>query len=546
MNKRLKLAWYNPPADKMFYEYNLTWMYIKTYMDCKSPHKNSIDWIEPIYKWHDINSVEESIEKFKDADVILFSSYIWNYSVILKAAEYVKRKYPHILTVIGGPQSEWNAEDFLLKFWMFDYHCDPTSPAEVYIYDWVNSWFEDGVPQHEKISYDKRSDLKKTFEYLDVSIYEHNKEYLQKAKKYFDKLNITPRIAWESTRGCPFKCTFCEWGGGTGTKLKKKPLEVVEKDLDCLSELGFEQIDLIDSNLGAFRERDREIIQLIGDRNLEIMQTSILKTKDLERKKEISDQLFDAGQKITISVQSYSQEALANAKRPDLSLDQQFELIAHIRKRIIEKHGEEFFDKPIEEIVEVANIEFIMGMPGSTKEDFYQEYHMMELMSSWYDGRFEYNYLPNTEAFTKEDLEKYEVELLPIYSTNIFGTKNYFHTIKSCYSYTVEDMYEMYFMNLAGNYLRKNVYDNVKDKINIAHFFKMCYNILSELEDFKFIHNQIINFFDDSEPSDLFNLIDFNGNISYKIDVIEEFIKRNEKELNMLLIAHCYTMLVAS
>lgn len=530
-DRKLKIGWINPPADRMFYEYNLTWMYVKTYVEFHSPYKDHIQWIKPIYDWHDLQTIEEAVDRFQDADVIMFSNYIWNYSVNMKAAEYVKNKYPHILTIVGGPQSEWNREDFLEKYWMFDYHCEPVMAAETYALDWIQSWFEDEIPVHSKIAFEKRSNVRKSFEYLDISIYEHNKEYIKEAKLYFDKIGITPRIGWESTRGCPFKCTFCEWGGGTGAKMVKKPMETIIKDLDCLVELGFKEIDIIDSNIGAFKDRDWEILKLVQERNMDIMVISMLKTKDLKRKKEIIDKLMEYGHAANLSVQTFSQVALSNAQRPDLNLQEQIELVQYIREKIIKEHGEDFFNKPANEIAEIASVEFIMGMPGSTKEDFYEEYRMMEMLGSWFDGRFDYNYLPNTEASTKEDLEKFGVKLSPVYTRSIFDTKNHFYTINSCNSYTKEDMYEMYFMNLAGYYLRKNIYDYVKDKADLVDFLKNCYQFLSRYEDFKFVQNQIIKYFDENEPSDFYNFVNFNGSIVNRTQVINTFIERNRQLL---------------
>jgi hypothetical protein len=529
-NKKLKIAWFGPPSDRMFCEYSLAWMYIKTYVDLKSPYKDHIEWIKPIYDWSDINTLEEAVTRFKDADVILFSSYIWNYSINIEAAKYIKKNYSNIFTVLGGPQSEWNHPDFIQYYDMFDYHCDPASPSEVYMFDWITSWFEDGTPVHSKISYDKRSILKKPFDYPEVSIYEHNKDYIIEAKKFFDSLGLTHRIPWETTRGCPFRCTFCEWGE-LGGKMKKKPIEIIVKDLDVLEELGFEEVDIIDSNIGAFKDRDWEIIEMLEKRNLRIMVVSMLKTKNLNRKREIIDKLMDHGFIANLSIQTFSKDALKNAQRPDLDLAEQFELVKHIRNRIIREHGKDFFKKPAKEIAEVASIEFILGMPGSTIEDFYNEYEMMEMMGSWVDGRFDFNYLPNTIANTKQDLEKFSVVLTPVYTRSIFNTKNHFYTISHCYSYTQKEMYEMFLMNVAGNYLRKNVYDIFKDEVDIVQFMKDCYKFLKEVDDFDWVNKQIKQYFDPNEPSDYFNFIDFNGELLHRTVVIGNFVERNKKLL---------------
>jgi hypothetical protein len=170
-------------------------------------------------------------------------------------------------------------------------------------------------------------------------------------------------------------------------------------------------------------------------------------------------------------------------------------------------------------------------MPGSTIEDFYNEYEMMEMMGSWVDGRFDFNYLPNTIASTEQDLEKFSVVLTPVYTKSIFNTKNHFYTVSHCYSYTQEEMYEMFLMNFAGNYLRQNVYDIFKDEICIVQFMKDCYKFLKETDDFGWINNQIKQYFDPNEPSDYFNLVDFDGELRHKTVVLGNFVERNKKLL---------------
>ena len=43
----------------------------------------------------------------------------------------------------------------------------------------------------------------------------------------------------ETTRGCPYKCVYCEWGGGTGTKIIKKDMELVKRDIMALKRAGY-------------------------------------------------------------------------------------------------------------------------------------------------------------------------------------------------------------------------------------------------------------------------------------------------------------------
>lgn len=536
----LKIAFFNPSAERDYYAWNLTWMFAKTHYDLHGQYRDRVTWIEPIYDWYDIKTIEEAISRYVDADVIMFSNYIWNYSVNDIAACWIKKHHPHIITQTGGPQIDVHRKDFKNRYSMYDYICEPTMPAEIYMQDFIDSYFRNnGKPDVTEIAFDVDSrGLKKSFYYPYVSVYREHYDYISRAKAYFESKNMPVSITYESTRGCPFRCTFCEWGGGTGVKLEKKTIDQIREDLDCIEELGFKTIDLIDSNIGMLEARDFEMLDLIKKKGMRIHVLSLLKTEKLERKRRIIDKLMDLGLRANLSVQTFSKTALENALRPDLSLEQQFDLCNHIKRRVENERGADFFRRPYAEIKEIASVEFIMGMPGSTKDDFYNEFEMMEILCSWSDPRFEYSYLPATEASSESDLEKHKVELAPIYSTSMFGTKNYFHTIASCYSFSREDIYEMYFMNQAAQTLRVKYYDDYKEDISIVDFMRRCYPVLQQVPGFSAIHQQIVDLYDaETEACDLFYLRDADGNLRYKRDVIADFIEANDEFIRVALVA---------
>jgi hypothetical protein len=101
-------------------------------------------------------------------------------------------------------------------------------------------------------------------------------------------------------------------------------------------------------------------------------------------------------------------------------------------------------------------------------------------------------------------------------------------------------MYEMFLMNLAGNYLRKHFYDFVKEDINIVDFMKACYPALQNCHGFTFIHEQIVDFFDPATASDFFNLEGIHGDFKHKRLVVEEWLEVNKSLIlsQLLSLAH--------
>ena len=68
----------------------------------------------------------------------------------------------------------------------------------------------------------------------------------------------------ESNRGCPFKCTFCDWGSATAQKVRKFEIERVRQEIEWIGSRKIPVIWLADANFGMY-ERDIEIAQIISD-----------------------------------------------------------------------------------------------------------------------------------------------------------------------------------------------------------------------------------------------------------------------------------------
>jgi Radical SAM superfamily/B12 binding domain len=68
----------------------------------------------------------------------------------------------------------------------------------------------------------------------------------------------------ETNRGCPFACTFCDWGQATQSRIHELPGERVMRELAWLAERGVPYLYLVDANFGI-RRRDVEITRAIGE-----------------------------------------------------------------------------------------------------------------------------------------------------------------------------------------------------------------------------------------------------------------------------------------
>src|SRR5262249_46756704 len=67
-------------------------------------------------------------------------------------------------------------------------------------------------------------------------------------------------VILETNRGCPYGCTFCDWGSATLSRVRKFDMDRIFAELDWAAEHHLETVGIADANFGIF-ERDVEIAQ---------------------------------------------------------------------------------------------------------------------------------------------------------------------------------------------------------------------------------------------------------------------------------------------
>ena len=546
----LKIAFVNPPHADWSLANNMTYLMVQSHYNLVGKYKNCIEWIPAPYKFNKYENVKEIYQEISEADIVMFSSYAWNYSIIDSLASLIKSTNPDVITVIGGPHIGTNEPKFLEQRKPFyDFICQPTKPGEPFMEDLINSYFEnDGNPKIEDISWELRAlQGKKHNINTDVSIYEEHFDYLKEIVDYARDNKMEPFMILETTRGCPYKCVYCEWGGGIETKIIKKDIELVKRDILALKRAGYRDAYLTDANFGAFEDRDLEIFEFAWKNNFNLTDISTMKSPSLSRRKRLIDRWFDivgAGPEThskseggtdmwgdtqyisvvpTVSIQSISDEAMEVSKRKDLSTEDKLELSRHIERRC----REEGFPVPA--------LELILAMPGSTLTDFYNEVEVIWNFKAWGSFRHDYMFLPDSELNNPAYKEQYNIKTVEVYSDIIDedgsdnwkslykNKKTYFRTILSCYSFTDEELKEMWFMNNATNYLLQNFYEGIKNYCRPPEFAKACFEVIKQLDDYQPIKKEIDDIFNPNTPPK--SIRKLNG--KFRIDTINTMLKDN-------------------
>jgi radical SAM superfamily enzyme YgiQ (UPF0313 family) len=314
--------------------------------------------------------IEEAVELLKDSAIVGFSTYIWNRSYSAVFGRELKKANPDIFIIAGGPEYPIEKEGFFEKYPFIDV-CVKLEGEISFRRILENLHTGDTFTDIPGLLI---NDNGKT---IDTGSSPRIDELDTIPSPYlsgiFDKLMAKhPEIRWNATletnRGCPYACTFCDWGSLTYNKVKKFNLERVYAELEWIGQKGLDFVSFTDANFGIFPERDG----LIADKLIEVQQTygnpkayTIAWAKN--QKQEVVDivrkLIYEGGAKIglNLSVQSMDDNVLDIIKRKNLEMNKIEEVF-----KMCEEHNIPLYT------------ELILGLPGETldswKENFYKLY----------------------------------------------------------------------------------------------------------------------------------------------------------------------------
>ena len=449
----MKIYWLNPPLSMRCIYADIAYLNFTT--ACPQ-----YEWAEPIIDWDEYNTVESVVTEIlrNEVDVICFSTYAWSHLLCHEIVSQLKAVNPSIITIMGGPNQGYD-ENFFKKYEHVDYCCFATGHGELFLKEILPQIEKYGkVVAPEKIPFLISREYvwkneKLFFEWSTESPLEKNTPYLINVVATAKRRSLQTSIAYETTRGCPYSCVYCEWGGGISSKVSVKPLEVIKKDLEVISMLGFDCIEIIDANFGIL-DRDVEVLNYIVE-NKKIYNNSpsdfliygIAKAKP-EKREKILDILFENKMCATypMSIQAYDENVLKNVKRTDIPFEENFKL----SKKYRDKYGIG------------ARVEIIMGMPGYTLGTFYKEMNVYKECNGWFSMRNTFTLLPDSEASSDTYRKRYNLKTALIGSiyneeqdityvgNNILSKyRSPSEIVIGADGYTTNDWMQMFFMNRA-------------------------------------------------------------------------------------------------
>ena len=289
---------------------------------------------------------DKTAAEYESPDVLAFSCYIWNLRHSLEVARLAKLRWPNALVVVGGPSIPRKPET-LTKFFAKHPFVDITAHGE------GEHTFTD-ILKATDFSTVKGISYRTADGYVKTSERERIKDLDALPSPYLDgtfdtllerhKQLITGTI-WETNRGCPFSCSFCDWGQATQSKVNIYGLDRLKAEIDWIAKHNIFYVYAADANFGI-KKRDIEIARYMGDRKRTVGAPGYFMINWMKnshtRTIEIADILRDAGIgcQVTLSMQSFDEVTLEAIKRSNIDLDTFRSLKAEYNKRGIATYSE--------------------------------------------------------------------------------------------------------------------------------------------------------------------------------------------------------------
>jgi tRNA A37 methylthiotransferase MiaB len=265
---------------------------------------------------------------------------------------------------------------------------------------------------------------------------------------------------YETSRGCPYSCTFCDWTSGLSNKTSKRVADY-ETELDLLGKYNFTNIYIADANFGLFKEDvgiAETMVRLKRERgyNWIIHGTNFSKTKkDVVFK--IAEIWLEGGLLMfaRFSLQDIHEEVLENIDRPDLSWDKHLQYILEIQRK--------FPDTFIA-------LDLIKGLPGQTRETWENIFNEM-CQYNFQLEVYDWEMIANSPAsYDKEYQANMKIKTLMVTVDN-FERENIVETLsydRKDYAYftILFDMYYKYFRNYVPAFPRFMQLIKASDKLD--------------------------------------------------------------------------------
>ena len=428
--------------DKMEVGLSLALGYLKATADADEEIRKVWD-IEILHKsqYTEIQELVESIESSR-ADLVGFSCYSWNIKAVRRAVSSLSPGRKPVV-VLGGVEVTHNPQDALSR----------SRNADFIVYGEGEETFRVLL---RRLGEDVHAGKTNNLENIEGIAWRRGRSislnpprppiadlstipspYL--SNSYGDYIKVLPRAPLESTRGCPFFCTYCFEPRGF-KKVRSFPVERVKEEVKHLVKLGIPEIEFFDTNMNLQRQRALEIFRFLSTQG-----------KRTRYWFELRGELLDEGQARAIAALEFFAEVGLQTTNP--------RSLEAVRRRLNKRK----FEAGIKTLMDVSiyrpcafsmrlgfMVDLIAGLPHDTVSDFFRTFDytfglvpskigisIMKILpgTELYDqaNQFKYKFDPTDDHMiaSSSTLTNPEVKDLITFSYAVFSAYNKLHTVRT-------------------------------------------------------------------------------------------------------------------
>lgn len=334
------------------YSIGMLWAYVKTLKEIEENYENK----GFIFLREDPGRIVSSLD---NPEIAAFSTYLWNWEMSIEVAKRIKKKFPECFIIFGGHQAPNDTTGF------FDKH----PLVDMLVHEEGEITFSEILKEYLK-NKDYKNILGATFNSKDGDIKPWiRREPLADLDKLpspyltgiFDEIMKMPynfQPTWETNRGCPYSCVYCDWGSSFSRKLRLFGEDRLYKEIEWFAKKKISLLYGADSNFGIL-PRDVKIAEKLNKTKAETgypekFRASFAKNSNetiFKIAKILNEQKLDKG--ISLSVQSMDENTLKIIKRINLEVNSLSKFIRNYQKEGIPTFTE-----------------LILGLPGETYDSF--------------------------------------------------------------------------------------------------------------------------------------------------------------------------------
>lgn len=453
---------------------------------------------DPFYKSDSLKD-KDFIEKLSSTDILGLTCYYWNVYKNDEISKKFKELNPNGLVLYGGPDIPKNIEEQLIiakeKPWV-DYFF--VGPGEKTFYEFLKNGSKEKFINGEQIESQELP-----LPYLDGTL----------DKIMEEGNNLSAPL--ETNRGCPYGCSYCDWGGTTNSKIKKFNHDEIKKNINkIMSYDSIRRLEILDANFGIYADDVNTINYIIEQKqklkkDIQLTFAGFAKNGSKyikEIMKLVYENFTDKYKQLKLSFQSLDTEVLSSIGRANIKTEKINSIVSQFTsKDKINVHAE-----------------LILGLPGESKKSFTET--LTTCIKEGFESARSYPLLvlPNTEMsstfYKKINGIKTKTLYIPIDLIETYPDYNYQHIINmkkfktnisknsidqhvkfdliyECNSYSNQQLHEIYriwfwfntFYNsgVAKSYIKNSklsLQEQITNFYENYHYFDLLKEIVTEFD----------------------------------------------------------------